>query len=265
MSITPTTLEVDLRQRLHDQDADVTAPDAMRMRVLTALEDDSSSPRRVTHLHRRRDTRPFLLLAGVAAAVAVALVVFASIGGRTETVEVITADPTIPDSMEPAVRLDSASVDEARNESSLEEAGGDWTLISDTEGALSIGFGSVADDDPSRILRIVTPPAGTTPEDVVVSISSTLFDTALVDASSGNIGGLESRAVRLETQAGTTRLGFRIAADTYIETAGTDRVFVVHITTGQPQTVVFWIEASATEIDDFEATAARLVEALGSE
>jgi len=268
MTNTPTPLEDDLRQRLHDHAADVPATDAMRMRVLTALEDDSWSPRRVgrvKRLHRSRDTRPFFLLAGVAASVAIGFLAFVGISQRTETVDVIAADPTIPATTESAVRLDLERVQEAMVERSMEESAGDWALLSETERVLSTSFVSATGDSSGPILRVVTPPPGTTPADVVASLSSTLFDTVLVDDSSGSIGGLESRVVRLETQAGATRLGFRIAVGTYVETAGTDRVFIVHITTGQPELVVFWVEASADRIDDFEPVADRLVESLASE
>jgi len=145
------------------------------------------------------------------------------------------------------------------------ESTGDWILLAETPSELTLQFATPPPNgDSTRILRIVTPPPGTTPDEVVSSLSSVLFDTVLTNDSAGEIGGFETRVARLETQGGTTRLAFKVASGTYLETDGAGKVFLAHITIGEPDTLVFWIEAAPEDIDDFEAVAGRLLASLSA-
>ena len=251
-----TQLEDAVRQRLWEEAGDVPATDAMRRRVLGALEDDSGSHQRVNRIPRNGNGRPFLVLAGIAAAAAIAMAAVTIPSRPSETVDVLTPDPIVLPPAENAPLLDLVELRRAV------EAYGDWGVLSETDRVLSLAFNSGVDDGASRIVRFATPPMGTTTDDVVNSLRSTLFDTTFVDDSSGQIGGLDSRVIRLETEAGTSRLGFRVAPDTYVESAGTNRVFVAHITTSRAGTAVVWVEAPPDEVDEFEAVASDLVEAV---
>ena len=134
---------------------------------------------------------------------------------------------------------------------------------SESEEVLSLEF---ADADkvrdfsgPTRILNIVAPPAGITPEQVVASIEFSLFDTEIVSDHDGAIGGMDSRLLRLQTLEGTSHLGFEVSSGIYLEANGTDRSFAVHISETEDGLLVFWIEAPRGEIDNFEQAADNLI------
>ena len=264
MSELPTALEQALRHRLQIESTDVEGMDAMRKRMRHALEEDAQA-RLASKFPRSETNRKLRRVVGAAAAVAVAIVATASLIGGSDTVNLVTSDPSPAELVERQLTVDAATVRKSLIELNQDELGGTWSVLSEEDGMLTLTRSSELDDVDDPILRIITPSSNPSPEEVVSSIRSTLFDTVLVDDVPGSIGGIETRAIRLETQTGTTRLAFRVAAGTYVASTGIDRVFTVHITTGQPRTVVFWVEAPRELIDEFEVAANSFVNSLMSD
>lgn len=260
-------VEEAIRERLVHSSVDVHEVDALRSRVLAALEKgDAVLPTQTPSFWARKKRTAGLAL-GVAAAIAAAVVFLPE--QPNQTVVLSADEPSSTATAEAAVdsgapRLGLSDISDSLALSPPQEGLGNWVLRTEDEQILTMEFvpDGAQPGDSRQYLRIVAPPPATTAVDVVDSLTSSLFDTIVVRDAASRIGDLESRALRLETVGGTTHLGFRVAADTYLETEGTDRVFIVHVTTARPETLVLWIEAGTGHIDEFEKIASRLIATL---
>ena len=266
-------LEQAIRQRLVRDASDVPDAAALRERVRVALEAENTVRQIPTSPFWSRSKRTAALVA-LAAFTVLAGVVLA--GQTQRNLVVVTDAPTTdsdetiinegaPQRIEPsAVRDAVASATDAVASGMDMEATGAWSIHSEVDHVLTLEFvpNEVEPEDSPQFLRIVTPPVETTAEEVVASITRSLFDTVATGDTDGRIGGISSRSLRLETVEGTTSLGFRIAEGAYLETGGVNRVFVTHITGSPSETVVFWVEASPDHIDSLEAAASRFIDFL---
>lgn len=259
-------VEQAIRQRLVRAASDVPDVAAMRERVRVALEAENTVRQIPTSPFWSRSKRTAAALVGLAAFIVFVGVVLA---GQTQRNLVVVTDAPTTDSDEAITnevapqRLELSAVREAvASVAGTEEATGTWSIHSEVDHVLTLEFvpDEVEPGDSPQFLRIVTPPVETTAEEVATSITRSLFDTVATGDTVGQIGGLSSRSLRLETVEGTTSLGFRIAEGTYLETGGVNRVFVAHITGSPSETVVLWVEASPDHIDSLEAAASRLIE-----
>ncbi len=260
-----TELEAAIRERLVRSSADVPEIDEIRRRVLSALETDLAVHQPPLSSIWAQGRRTAGVLVGLAAGVAVVGLLLSQ---KTPSTLVAADGPWIERTGTPTVdvappRIDIGGIGDAALTLPTEEAGA-WVVRTQDDHVVTLEF--VADvTDAARArqyVRILTLPPATTDDDVVNSITSSLFDTVVIDDTIGQTGGLETRVLTLETVGGTTRLGFKISEDAYLETEGIDRVFVIHVIGFASTTAVVWIEAGTEQIEEFEGIASRLVEAV---
>ena len=263
--------EQSVRDVLILEAADVPDRETIRRHILSSLEGEPviralESPRKT-----KRVRRAVPVSLRVAAAVVLCVVVIQGLfRGPVDLTTSDAADLNLPAASEAVGRdnlLGRYDTETFLRPLTLEptpDASGFWRVHSESERLLSLEFGdkAQASDGSRRLVHIAAPPPGTTAQEVVDAIESTLFDTEIVSDGSDSIGGLNSRLLRLQTAEGTSHLAFRLASDIYIEADGIDRSFAVHIIDSGPQMLVFWVEAHTGEIDEFERTVGRLVSSL---
>lgn len=260
-----TEAEEAVRDRFVRASVDVPDIDTMRERVLDALEKDSAFlPERAPSFWSR-NKRPASLLLAATAAVAALIVLLPRQPSQTTVVSADNPPSATAGTGDGAAnRISFSDVENALARGLPSDARGTWIERTEDERVLTFEF--VPDDaepgDPSRYLRIIAPPAAPTADGILDSLTPSLFDATVVADAASRIGGLDSRAVRIETVRGTTRLGFKLAPGVYLETGGIDRVFVVHIMAAPSETLIFWVDADAQHIDEFETVASRLIETL---
>lgn len=255
-------IEASVRRRFQEDAQDLSDIDAMRARVLAALTGAEVTDLVIAPATTDRPKRRALLgLAGAAATILIAAAGILALS-RDEPVGVATSPPT---ESEPALVVDWEYESEILRTpialSAPVEGAGEWALVSESESVLTLEFVDPQGADGGSVgrLRIVAPPPGTSDDEVAATLNSTLFDTALVSDRTSSIGGLPSRAIRLATEAGTTRLGFKLATDTYVQTEGSDRSFTAHIVSVDAKDLVFWLESAPDELPEFESIAGRLL------
>jgi len=188
--------------------------------------------------------------------------------GQTSTAEAPALGP---------IPIDSVMVESAGGDRRLESAvlrtplyfdvPGDAdriVAIAETPDVLEVSLAGPAEASPPEvpIVRILAPPAGTTVDDVETALSGPHVDSIVTEVAPDELGGRATRVVRLESDAGTTAVGFEIGPDVYVAANGIDRRYEAHVMETVRGLLVIWIDASATDFDAARADAASIVASL---
>ena len=259
-------MEDSVRDAFVMKSADVPNRDELRRHILSTLEGEPVIRRWANSDDRLTGKHPWLLALGVAASLLLFTVLAQGIAAPSDNLNTIQPSGLdIPSSRE--ALLGRYDTDEFRQELTLAPPAGPegfWRVLSENESTVSLSYSNKIRTESSqdRLMYIVSPPPGTPSNEIVDTIESTLFDTEILGDSAGELGGRDSRRLHLQTSEGTTHLSFQVTPEVYIETDGSDRSFVVHITDSGRDTLVFWIEASPDEIGDFEDAADKLVRSM---
>ena len=137
-------------------------------------------------------------------------------------------------------------------------------VIAETPDVLEVSLAGATDMSPPDvpIVRILAPSSGVGVAEIEAGLAGPHVDSLLTGVGNDELGGRATRVVRLESDAGTTAVGFEIGPDIYVGASGVDRKYEAHIVETVRGLLVVWIDASTDDFAAARADAAMIVESL---
>jgi hypothetical protein len=137
-------------------------------------------------------------------------------------------------------------------------------VIAATPDVLEVSLAGATDASPPGvpIVRILAPPSGTTVAEIEAGLARPHFDTVVTGVGNDELGARATRVVRMESDAGTTAVGFEIGPDVFVAASGVDRRYEAHILETVRGPLVIWIDAPAAAFDTARVDAASIVASL---
>lgn len=135
---------------------------------------------------------------------------------------------------------------------------GRWSVTADTDALVELTLTLAAEssgEDPALRLFIVP---DLDAREVANQLVSGLFDTDVLSESQSQLGDLKGIKVAMASRQGTSRVAFRLGAETYVETVGIDRRYLVHIFTRPSGSFVVWLDAAQHDFNRARGEADRL-------
>ena len=127
---------------------------------------------------------------------------------------------------------------------------------------LSLDGPTTADPPLRPTLRIIVTPAGSTTESIADDVTLGLADTELVEIADDQLGERSTRVIRLESDLGSTVVGFKIGSAAFITASGVDRQYEAHVIDAGQDVIVVWIDATRDRFDEARRDADLIVSTL---
>lgn len=141
-----------------------------------------------------------------------------------------------------------------------------FVVVADTSNVLEVSLAGPSALPPPTVpmVRIVVPNDATSAVDVESALSGPHSDTIVTGVTDSKLGKYDARSIRIESDRGTTAVGFTVADQVFVAADGIDRTYEVLVieTEIESEPLIVWIDASSAEFAQARMDASMIVDSL---